>query len=148
MADSLDKWRRPGSVPRHEPEVAAKETGGAPADDDSHEATEGKNRAGGWLDIRPLKGPCSLLAYSELLQIDYDWPNLAFIVLIFRHVMVTIKGRNLGALFTGLQGRLTKVIQQYDPEKDGPLAGDAMVVSSLEFTTQRLSESVLKMRGQ
>ncbi len=84
---------------------------------DAAENVEGKNRVGGWLDIRPLRGPGSLISYSELLQVDYDRPNLTFIVLIFRHVMVTVRGRNLEALFSGIQMRLTKAIQQHDPKK-------------------------------
>jgi hypothetical protein len=114
---------------------------------DGAENVEGKNRVGGWLDIRPLRGPGSLIAYSELLQVDYDRPNLAFIVLIFRHVMVTVRGRNLGALFSGVQTKLTKAIQQHDPQKDPRPAPDALVVESIEFIYQRLSESVGMMQA-
>jgi hypothetical protein len=84
-----------------------------------------------------VRGPGSLISYSELLQVDYDRPNLSFIVLIFRHVMVTVKGRNLDALFSGIQMRLTKAIQQHDPKKDVAPVPGALVVESIDFTYQR-----------
>jgi hypothetical protein len=145
VLDPLAKWRKPGS-----PSAPAlvkdgeKETPGEAA----HESVEGKNRAGGWLEVRPVKGAWSLLSYSELLQVDFDGENPAFIVLVFRHAMVTVRGRNLGELLAGLRTRLVAVIAQHDPQRHEPPARDAPVVESIEFTMQRPGESAATARGK
>jgi hypothetical protein len=145
--DTIAKWRRGVTQAAAAPPLEVVGGREAPGGEEAHASVEGQNRAGGWLEVRPARGPWSLLSYPELLQVDYD-PHLAFIVLIFRHVMVTVKGRNLDELMTGLRTRLTSVIAQYDPERHGTPEKNVAVVEAIEFTTQRLSESVSMMRGQ
>jgi hypothetical protein len=130
MSDPLEKWRKPGAKP---PATLVKNAQQEAPAKEGHESVEGKNRAGGWLDVRPAKGAWTLLPYSELVQVDYDGENPAFIVLFFRHAMVTVRGPGLGELLAGLRTRLVAVIAQHDPARHEKPAEGAAVVDSIEI---------------
>jgi hypothetical protein len=119
--------------------AALEMVGGTDAADEDANSIEGKNRVGQWLEFRPLRGTYKLLSYGELVQVEYD-PHFGFIVLIFRHVMVKIRGRNLESVLSGLRPRLLHVIAQDDPQR---LADDGKpFVEKIEFIYQRLGESM------
>lgn len=128
-ADALAKWRRPGT----QAAAPAAETGKVVELSD-YPGDAGKDRSGGWLELRLLKGPWALCSYAQLRKIQFNGPKPTRIDLIFTYELVTVKGRNLEALLVGLRSWWLACIEQFNPaghEKPGP---DALVVESIEST--------------
>jgi hypothetical protein len=138
--DPLAKWRRTGSEPKEA--EARKESNVVELADYQGEA--GKDRAGGFLELRPLKGPWSLCSYAQLLKIQFNGPRPTRVDLIFSYEIVTVRGRNLAALLTGLRSRSLAVIEQFNPSAHEKPDKDALVVESIEAVTEKLSASVAK----
>jgi hypothetical protein len=132
MADSdpLAKWRRQG-VPAA---AGAAETGGenkvVQLDDFRRAALAAS--PDGWLELRPAKGPWALCSYAQLRKVLFNGPKPTRIDLVFSYERVTVKGRNLEALLTGLRsGRLACIEQCNQALRPEP---DALFVESIEST--------------
>ena len=128
--DPLAKWRKPGSSPVPPPLV--KDSGPSEAEKEDYKGEEGKDRANGWLELRPLKGPRLVCSYAQLREFEYNGPNTTCITLFFAFRVVTVRGRNLDRLVTGLHSRALVVIEQLDPKRHETPAGDAPVIESIE----------------
>jgi hypothetical protein len=129
--DPLAKWRRPGAPA---PSVALENEGeGKVIDLADYRREAAMESADGWLELRPLKGPWSLCSYAQLRKIFFNGPKVTRIDLIFSYERVTVKGRNLEMLLTGLRSRTLSCIEQLNPAGQA-LEPDALLVESLEST--------------
>jgi hypothetical protein len=130
--DPLARWRRSGvqgSAPLPESDRENKVVGLA-----DYQGDAGKDRSGGWLELRPVKGAWALCSYAQLRKILFNGPKPTRIDLIFTYERVTVRGRNLEALLTGLRSRTLAEIEQFNPEKHKQPEPDALFVESIEST--------------
>lgn len=129
-ADPLARWR-PGAQKKPAP---AGDTGGESkvVGLGDYQGDAGKDRSGGWLEFRPVSGPWALCSYGQLRKIMFNGPKPTRIDLIFTYEMVTVKGRNLEILLTGLRSRTLACIEQFNPATQEAPGPDALVVDSIE----------------
>src|ERR1017187_4941380 len=78
---------------------------------------------------------------AQLLKVQFNGAKPTRIDLIFSYELVTVKGRNLEVLLTGLRSRTLAVIEQFNPATHGEPEKDALVVESIESITENLSTS-------
>src|ERR1039458_6972270 len=83
---------------------------------------------------------------AQLLKVQFNGAKPTRIDLIFSYELVTVEGRNLEVLLTGLRSRTLAVIEQFNPATHGEPEKDALVVESIESITENLSTSVSKDR--
>ena len=127
--DPLAKWRRPGVQAQ-----ATAAEGEKVISLEGYQGDAGKDRSGGWLELRPLKGPWALCSYAQLRKVLFNGMNPTRIDLIFSYELVTVKGSNLQVLLTGLRSRALACIEQFNPDGHEAPGSDALVVESIECT--------------
>jgi len=130
--DPLAKWRRAGAQAPSSASDTGRERKIVELAD--YQGDAGKDRSGGWLELRPLKGPWSFCSYAQLRKVQFNGPKPTRIDLLFTYELVTIKGRNLELMLTGLRSRTLAVIEQFDPQGHQAPEPDALVVDSIEST--------------
>lgn len=128
--DVLAKWRKPGSVSASP--VLVKDSEPSEAAKEEYRGEDGKDRSNGWLELRPLKGPRLVCSYAQLREFEYNGPDATCITLYFAFRIVTVRGRNLDRLVTGLHSRALMLIEQFDPKRHEMPADDAPVIENIE----------------
>jgi hypothetical protein len=131
--DPLARWRRPGTQAQAVPQETGPEDVKA-SERETYQGDQGKDRMGGWLELRPIKGPWALCSYAQMRKILFNGKKPTRIDLIFTYEMVTVKGRNLETLLTGLRSRALACIEQFDPAAQEAPGAEALVVESIEST--------------
>lgn len=132
--DPLAKWqRKTGSGPV--PPVLVKDSRPQQTAKEDYQGEDGKDRANGWLELRPLKGPRLVCSYAQLREWEYNGPNATCITLYFAVRVVTVRGRNLDRLALGLHSRALNVIEQFDPARHEKPADDAPIIESIDMAT-------------
>src|ERR1700734_3037434 len=126
--DPLAKWRKPGIAPLEpreqagarpvDPPKLVKDSGPAPEEtDDEKSPTRYRLHV---LELRPLRGFTSCPAYADYQDMLFDESAFTVIVLVFRRLLVVIRGRNLVSIVAGLRMRTQWVIEEHDPGKETP----------------------------
>jgi hypothetical protein len=100
----------------------------------NYQGDTGKDRSGGWLELRPVKGPWALCSYAQLRKILFNGAKPTRIDLIFTYELITVKGRNLETLVSGLRSRTLACVEQFNPATQVAPEPDALVVDSIEST--------------
>ena len=127
--DPLGKWRRPGAqIPS-----PATESGrdNRVVDLANYQGDHGKDRSGGWLELRPVNGPWSLLLLRTTPESHLQREEPTRVDLIFTYELVTVKGRNLETLLSGLRLRTLACIEQFNPATQQSPPPDALMVESI-----------------
>jgi hypothetical protein len=135
--DPLAKWQRRGAQTAPSTEA----DGGNVLPLSEYKGDIGKDRSGGWLELRPLKGPWSLCSYAQLRKIQFNGPKPTRIDLIFTYELVTVKGQNLEKLLTGLRTRTLAVIEQFNPAEHKKPELEDYLVESIESNDTGLLRS-------
>ena len=143
--DPLAKWRRSGA----QAPSSAEETGPEKkvVDLANYQGDTGKDRSGGWLELRPVKGSWALCSYAQLRKILFNGPKVTRIDLIFTYEVVTLRGRNLEMLLTGLRSRALACIDQFNPMTQEAPAPEALFVESIESTDNGPAPSQSASKG-
>jgi hypothetical protein len=142
MADDvLSKWRKdavpvpPALVKNSEPD-AGEESGG------DERPTRFRQHC---LELRPRNSLCSFPAYSQLIDTLVDSvENPTFIALVFLHVLVIVRGRNLGVHVAGLHQRTLWLIEEHTTPPANP---KALYVESMEFISENIHAAVAALRA-
>lgn len=130
MSDNpLAKWRRPGT-PAAPLAVESGSEGKVIQLSDYQRGTAENSE--GWLELRPLKGPWALCSYAQLRKVLFNGPKPTRIDLIFSYELVTVKGRNLEPLLTGLRSRTLACIEQFNPAAQEAPGPETLFVESIE----------------
>lgn len=146
--DPLKKWERrtgqsaAGHVPTKQPEAkpAAETQAADKAGDEQEQATRYRVHC---LELRPLNGLWSWPAYTELRDFMADGENPSFVAILFHHMLIVLKGRNLRIIVAGLRMRTQWVIEQHATPPADP---KALYVESMEFITENIQAAFTALR--
>lgn len=126
MTDPLARFRRSGAAASESRQEEAAPAGGR----ERYEAFGTKDRLRA-LDILMKRVGCSP-TYNYLIDVSWTLETETSFILLFSHLAVTVRGRNLGEVVKALRLRKCEFIQEFNPARHDPPADDAPLIEAIE----------------
>lgn len=81
------------------------------------------------LDIRKASGEGRVPAYSSFIDVIYGRKRYSGFVLLFHHMMVTVKGSNLRPVVQALKANRCQFLEEISDDFERPAAGEPLIES-------------------
>lgn len=141
MSDPLARFRRAGTGPSEPREDEATPAGGR----ERYEAFGTKDRLRA-LDILMRRVGCSP-TYNYLIDVSWTLETETSFIVLFSHLAVTVRGRNLGEVVKALRLRKCEFIQQFNPDRHEHPSEDAPVIEAIEIVHSKDVPKLDEMPG-
>lgn len=143
--DPLAKWRRDAVEPAA-PASLQETASSATANDYAYVAFDAADRQER-VALRRASGLVREPSYAGLIELAHDGESGSIVILIFSfNLKVTIIGRNLQSLVTGLRMSKIQFVQEYDAKRwEKPKDESAPFVETITVTVKKVPDAVTEV---